>query len=202
MKSVFAPIAFLLATTFGVSWIDLWLKPDQHAQRLMQSGKFHAAAETFRSPFRQGVAWYRAGEFKKAAEAFSLVATPEATFNRGNCLVFQGEYEQAIECYDQALSRRPDWESAQVNRRIAAARAKQVARKGGEMGDQKIGADEIRFDKTKTSSGQETSIDEDQASSDAAIQALWLRRIQTRPADFLRSKFAFQRTAQESEAEQ
>jgi len=28
--------------------------------------------------------------------------------------------------------------------------------------------------------------------SDRALQAMWLRRIQTKPADFLRAKFAYQ----------
>jgi Ca-activated chloride channel family protein len=28
--------------------------------------------------------------------------------------------------------------------------------------------------------------------SDAAVRALWLKRVQTRPADFLRMKFAYQ----------
>jgi Ca-activated chloride channel family protein len=28
------------------------------------------------------------------------------------------------------------------------------------------------------------------------MQALWLRRVQTRPADFLRAKFAYQQAAQ------
>lgn len=28
--------------------------------------------------------------------------------------------------------------------------------------------------------------------SDEAVRALWLKRVQTRPADFLRAKFAYQ----------
>jgi len=28
--------------------------------------------------------------------------------------------------------------------------------------------------------------------SDASIRALWLRRVQTKPADFLRARFAYQ----------
>ena len=36
--------------------------------------------------------------------------------------------------------------------------------------------------------------------SDAAMQELWLRRVQTKPADFLRAKFSFQ-LANEKESE-
>ena len=60
------------------------------------------------------------------------------------------------------------------------------------MGDQKLGADDIVFDKSKRSGGQETETDATQPLSDSAMQAMWLRRVQTKPADFLRAKFAYQ----------
>jgi Ca-activated chloride channel family protein len=64
------------------------------------------------------------------------------------------------------------------------------------MGDQKIGADKIIFDKdAKNNEGQETEVAGGKALSDQAIQALWLRRVQTRPADFLKAKFAYQEAA-------
>ena len=71
-----------------------------------------------------------------------------------------------------------------------------VERQGGEMGDQKIGADEIVFDKKKNSGGQDTEIAGEQAVSDATVQAMWLRRVQTKPADFLKAKFAYQNAMQ------
>lgn len=67
------------------------------------------------------------------------------------------------------------------------------------MGDQKIGADDVVFDKKKESGGQETVTEDAQPLSDSAMQALWLRRVQTKPADFLKSKFAYQLAAGEQE---
>ena len=186
----------------SITWANLWLTPDQQGQRLMNRKEFTAAAEVFQGPMRQGVAWFRAGEFEKAEQAFARVATPEADFNRGNCLIMRGKYEAAIERFDRALKLRPDWEDAQVNRDIAIARAKMIEQKGGDMGDQKLGADEIRYDKNKESGGQETEVEESQELSDSAMQALWLRRVQTKPADFLKSKFAWQLAAgQEGDGE-
>ncbi len=176
----------------SITWADLWFTPDQQGQRLMNQKEFTAAAEVFQDPMRQGVAWFRAGEFEKAEQAFARVATPEADFNRGNCLIMRGKYEAAIERFDRALKLRPDWEDAQVNRDIAIARAKMIEQKGGDMGDQKLGADEIRYDKNKESGGQETEVNEGQELSDSAMQALWLRRVQTKPADFLKARFAYQ----------
>ena len=189
-------ILFVIGAING--W-GLWFTPDQQAQRLMKRGDFQAAAETFRDPMRKGVAWFRAGEFEKAEQAFARLATPEAEFNRGNCLIMRGKYDEAIERLDRALELRPGWKDAQVNREIAVARAKRTEQKGGDMGDQKIGADDVVFDKKKESGGQETVTEDAQPLSDSAMQALWLRRVQTKPADFLKSKFAYQLAAGEQE---
>jgi Ca-activated chloride channel family protein len=197
MKAVFTSL--LVA---GITWASLWFTPDQQGQRLMSQGQFAAAAKVFRDPMRQGVAWFRAGEFERAEQAFARVATPEAEFNRGNSLVMRGKYEPAIERFDRALELRPGWADAQINRDIALARAKITEQKGGDMGDQKLGADEIKYDKDKDSGGQETQLQEQQPLSDSAMQALWLRRVQTKPADFLKAKFAYQLAIQQSGGEQ
>lgn len=183
------------------TWWSLWFTPDQQGQRLMKRRDFPAAAETFRDPMRQGVAWFQAGEFEKAEQAFTRSATPEAEFNRGNCLIMRGKYDAAIERFDRALELRPNWEDAEVNRSIAVARAKLTEQKGGDMGDQKIGADEIVFDKKKDAGGQDTETEGNQPLSDAEMQALWLRKVQTKPADFLKSKFAYQLASGEQEGE-
>ena len=182
----------LVATVVAITWSGLWFTDDQRAQRMLNRGDFTNAAQTFRDPMWQGVAWYRAGDFKKAEQCFARLATPEAEFNRGNALLMMGTYDQAVERYDRALALRPGWNEATINRGIAVARGRMVERKGGDMGDQKIGADEIRFDKSEASGGQETEVDGDQAFSDASMQAMWLRRVQTRPAEFLRAKFSYQ----------
>lgn len=185
--------ALVVMGTF--TWWGLWLTPDQQGQRLMQRDEFQAAAETFRDPMRQGVAWFRAGEFEQAEQTFARLATPEAEFNRGNCLIMRGKYKEAIGRFDRALELRPGWPDAQVNREIAVARAKLTEQTGGDMGDQKLGVDDVVFDKEKKSGGQETETEGDQPLSDSEMQALWLRRVQTTPADFLKAKFAFQLSA-------
>lgn len=197
MKTFAALLAVVVVG--GISWSELWLTKEQQAQRLMDNGDYAAAAESFRDPMRQGAAWFRAGEFEKAEQAFARVTTAEAEFNRGNCLVMQGKYEPGVARFDRALKLRPDWEDAQVNRNIAAARAELLKQTGGDMGDQKLGEDDVVFDKNKKPGGQETQTDGDQPLSDSAMQSLWLRRVQTKPADFLRSKFAYQLSAGQQE---
>ncbi|MGI9241094.1 MAG: tetratricopeptide repeat protein [Verrucomicrobiales bacterium] len=184
----------ILAFLAAFSWAGLWFTPDQLGQRRFDRGEFEAAAATYQDPFRQGVAWFRAGEFENAAQAFSRRDSPEADFNQGNAWLMLGKYDAAIASYERALTKRPDWKEAEENRDLAAARAKMTEQTGGDMGDQRIGADKVVFDKNKKQNdeGQDTEMSGDQASSDAGMQALWLRRVQTRPADFLKAKFSYQ----------
>ena len=183
----------------AITWASIWLTPNQQGQRYFTRGDFKLAAELFEEPMWQGAAWYRAGEFKLAAEAFSKHSTAEAYYNRGNALLMLGKYEDAVTSYDQALKLKPDWSQAFENRQLATARGRLTKQTGGELGDQKIGADQIVFDNKKRQSGQETELVAEQASSDNAVQAMWLRRVQTKPADFLRSKFAYQQAYAEDQ---
>ncbi len=181
----------LLALLAALTWSALWLTPDQQGRRLFNTGDFLAAAEHFRNPMWQGTALYRAGEFKQAQPVFARLDTAEAHYNRGNCLVFLGQYEDAVASYERALKLQPDWTEARENRDLAAARANLLKNEGGKMGDQQIGADEIVFDKKKPG-GQDTQVTGEQAADSTSMQALWLRRVQTRPANFLKAKFAYQ----------
>lgn len=176
---------------------DLWLTPDQQGQRLYREADYLKAADRFASPLWRGTALYRAGEFEDAAQMFSRVDTAEGHFNQGNAWLMHGQYEQAIKCYSAALERRPDWTEARENRELATARAALLSSEGGEMGDQRLGADRIVFDRKDNKGGQDTEIDGGQAVSDQELQAMWLRRVQTEPADFLRSKFAYQQAMAE-----
>ena len=181
--------ALLLAS---LTWAGLWWTPDQQGKRAFSRGDFMAAAEKFDDPQWRATALYRAGEFEKAAKAFALGNSPEAAFNQGNAWLMNGKYKAAIASYDRALSQRPDWKEALENRDLAAARKKMTDTTGGDQGDQKLGADKIVFDKNQKNEGQDTEVSGSQAASSEQIQALWLRRVQTRPADFLKAKFAYQ----------
>lgn len=174
------------------SWMGLWFTPNQQGQRHFQRGEYSEAAKDFEDPLWQGMAWYRVGEFEKAARAFARRDTPEAHYNQGNAWLMNGKYDAAVASYEKSLAKRPDWTEAKENRDLAAARAAKIKREGGDMGDQTLGADEIRFDNKKGDAGQETRMESEEAASDTNMQALWLRRVQTKPADFLRAKFSYQ----------
>jgi Ca-activated chloride channel family protein len=182
----------LFVVVAAFSWAGLWFTPDQQGQRKFERGEFADASKVFRDPMWKAAALYREGEFEKAAQLFARGDSAEAQYNRGNSWLMHGAYDTAISCYDRALEKRPDWKEAKDNKALAAARAKMVEQKGGDMGDQQIGADKIVFDKDAKNEGQETEVTGEKAMSDQEIQAMWLRRVQTRPADFLKAKFSYQ----------
>ena len=169
------------------------LRPDQRAYRLYEVGDYQAAAEGFADPMWRGAAVFRQGEFEQAAGVFAGYDTAEAAFNQGNALVMLGKYDAAIARYERALELHPDWEPAVINRDIAVARAALLVQTGGEGTGGMLGADEIVFSDAKSppSSGEEQT-DGGAPLSDEELRAIWLRQVQTKPADFLRAKFAYQ----------
>jgi Ca-activated chloride channel family protein len=190
-------LALSPAPVQALEWRDLWLTPDQEAQRLFDTGDYAAAADRFTDPMRSGVAWYRAGEFERAAAAFGQLVAAEAHYNRGNALLFQGAYAEAIVAYDQALVKRPDWGLAVENRKLALARKQRFAPAEDDAGGTggKLGADGIVFDDSgRTDRAKAEQAVEGGAAglTDAQLRELWLRRVETRPADFLRARFARQ----------
>jgi Ca-activated chloride channel family protein len=171
-----------------------WWTPDQRGMRRAERGEWEAAAEQFGDRMWRGVALYRAARFEDAALELARVDSPEGDFNRGNALVMAGHYDDAVAAYDEALESRPGWEPAETNREIARLRAERVRLEGGDMTGGKMGADDVQFSEgpSDPSSGEEVVEVANDALDEASLQALWLRRLQTSPADFLRSKFAYQ----------
>ncbi|UCD51285.1 MAG: tetratricopeptide repeat protein [Phycisphaerales bacterium] len=176
------------------------LTSDQKGYRLFVRGRYQEAGERFADPMWKGVALFRQGAFKDAAGVFAGYDTAEAAFNHGNALLMQGKYEDAALRYTRALELRLDWDAAEVNREIAWARAKLLKKEGGEMTGGKLEADEIMFSKGKAppTAGEE-QVEGGQEMSDEELRVMWLRQVQTRPADFLKSKFAYQYAKPKSE---
>jgi Ca-activated chloride channel family protein len=187
------------------SFANLWQTPEQQGQRLLARGRYAEAARRFQEPLWQGVALYRDGQFKAAAAAFARRDTPESVFNRGNALLMHGKYTEAIASYDRALLARPDWLEARANRDLAEARRQQLAPPADDAGGTggQLEADEYVFEDRPRQSGDSKAVEvvSGEKLSEAQVQALWLRRVQTKPADFLRAKFAYQYSRQQQEGQ-
>ena len=99
-------------------WDSTWLRKDQQAYRALQSEEAEKAAALAVDPDLSGEAWYRSGEYANAFDSWSQVGSADAHYNRGNALALLGEYEAAIEAYDQALAIEPDMQDALHNREL------------------------------------------------------------------------------------
>ncbi|MGO4664925.1 tetratricopeptide repeat protein [Bosea sp. 2YAB26] len=192
--ALIAAVAVLLLALLAqrIGWPNLFLTPDQRGRILLDNGRPADAANAFRNPIWRGVALFRAGDFKSAAQAFAAVDSAESAYDQGNALIMLGQYDDAMQRYDRALTFRPGWPEAVTNREIARIRGERKKAEGGVNDNTESKPDEIVFDKTKKG-GEDTTIEDPaQAMSDEAVRSLWLKRVQTRPADFLRVKFSYQ----------
>jgi Ca-activated chloride channel family protein len=175
------------------------LTPDQQGQRFFERGDFAEASNRFTDPMWRGVALFRQGEFKKSAGIFAGMDTAEAAFNHGNALVMQGQYDAAAERYARALELRPEWADATNNREIALARAAMLKQEGGEGTGGMLDADDIVFSEGKSPPGSgDEQTEGGEAISDEELRAVWLRQVQTKPADFLAAKFAYQQAMRQA----
>lgn len=186
-----ATVVALLTTGWWIGWADLWATSNQRGRRLMHEARYADAAAVFADPMWRGVALMKAEDFKGAEQAFGGLDTAESAYDQGNALVMLGKYDDAIRRYDRAIALRPGWVDAEANRTLARLRAEKVKKTGGDTGipDQK--ADEVVYDRNKKNrDGMETRMTGQM--DDPAIRDLWLKRVQTRPADFLKARFLYQ----------
>ena len=117
----------LLATfsnTWAFTWKDLWVTKNCQAQRLMDSGEFAKAQNTFDDPAWKAAAAYQAKHYAEAAAGYeSLTNNTNNTdiyYNQGNALAHNGKLEDAIKAYDKALALSPLNHDAKHNRKIVA----------------------------------------------------------------------------------
>jgi len=195
----------LAPSAVAFEWANLWFTPDQQGQRLMDQGEYQQAAGKFTTPESIGTALFLAGEFEKAASVLGRSASAEAHYNRGNAHVMLGEYDAAIAAYQSALGKRPDWPEAEQNLQIATLRKQALAPPEDDFGGTggMLEADEYVFDDTgrvNKSSGEQVIDAADQQLSEDAMRAMWLRKVETRPADFLAARFNYQLATRESPA--
>ena len=196
----------VLAMSIGLSacggnfrFADLWLTADQQGRYYFERGEYEIAAERFEDPLWRGIAFYAAQDFEAAAGQFSQVDSAEGWFNRGNALAHLESYPDAVAAYGQALERRPEYPEAEANREYvtlfipwrpdSGGGESGVVGKDGEADEIVFDADQQRLDEE----GIDTEMEgEGGLLTEAQMAEMWLRQVETSPADFLRWKFAYQ----------
>jgi len=181
-------------STAEFAFIDLWLTPDQQGRRLYEEGLYEESARHFRDFMWQGTAAYRAGDMDGAILAWARVESPEAYFGLGNAYARLGSYEAAIASYDQALDLRTGWIEAEQNRALVESLIppppEEEEGEAGQALPPNMDPDELVFDE-EGEGGERGEVDQS-LMSDEQLTEMWMRRLQTSPADFLRRRFAIE----------
>jgi Ca-activated chloride channel family protein len=132
--------------SYAFEFTDLFLRPDQQGQHLLEQQHPAEAARHFEDVQWQGIALYEAGDFAGAAQRFAQGNTATDHYNRGNALARSGELEAAIDAYEQALDRQPEFSAAAANKALVEQlleqnkqAAAQDASEGKTEGDENAG---------------------------------------------------------------
>jgi Ca-activated chloride channel family protein len=169
-------------------FMDLWLTPDQQGRYYYEKGDFATAAERFQDPMWKGLALCRKQDYAAALDAFALVDTPESWFNQGNALAYLKKFPEAVHAYEEVLQERPHWREAEDNLALVRALIPPPPKPGDKQLEEapNLKPDEVKFD-LKKNQGKKAQINRGEQTAD-----VWMRNIQTSPADFLRRKFAIE----------
>ncbi len=158
-------------------WQDLWLTKDQQAQRQLQEGKAMEAGELFEDPIWQAVAKYRSGEYGPSAAGFESQEDLDNQYNLGNALARLGEFETAIDAYEQVLEVEPNMDDALYNRDLLKDLLQQSQdSQGGEQGDQQNasesggGAQQSEGQSQSDQSGQEGASGDPGAEGESSVR--------------------------------
>ncbi len=133
-------------------WKDLWQTPDQQGQVLMHHKKPGDAAGLFHDPDWKGAALYRAGKYKRAAQALSQVDSADGWYNRGNALAKAGDLKGALDAYDRALKLAGSDQTNKADRTDKDARFnRDLVKKALQQSKQKKSNQQKKSDKQKKS---------------------------------------------------
>lgn len=152
----------------ALEWRDLWSTRDQQAQADLQQGDAEAA-KRFTTPERRGTALYNQGEFADAAQEFAQGDDAVDAYNRGNALTHAGEFDKAVQAYDEALRQRPNFAEARDNRKIAEqlAELQKQQEQDQQQNDQQQQGDEQQNDSGESGEDSEQSDGQQQQNGDS-----------------------------------
>jgi Ca-activated chloride channel family protein len=180
----------LTAEDLRQRFLYLWMTPDQQGRYYFQKGEYPVAAGRFENPMWKGLAFSRDGNFSSALDQFSLSDTAEAWYNQGNALAHLQKFPEAVHAYEQALQKRPGWTDAEENLKLVRALIPPPKKKEDQ---QELPPDAERGETEMEEKGEKGKKALQRAQMDPEKMAdIWMRNIQTSPADFLRRRFAIQ----------
>ena len=133
------PVAFFVLMWFRKGWVvfsllfmvslsscsnndnsfkDLWVSKNYQAQKMTEEENYQEAGETYTNPLRKGVAYYKAGNYDEAINAFEKDTTAMGAYNLGISYYKNGDYAAAELAFGKAIELDPENELAKTNQQI------------------------------------------------------------------------------------
>lgn len=199
---VTASETFLQRNDLSSRFMDLWLTPDQQGRYYLEHGDYKAAAASFEDIAWRGIAYYRAENFKAAAEMFSRIETATGFFNLANAYAHDREYLLAVKTYDKVLKLDPGHKSARRNQdRLQSIIDEINLLSASQQAEESDSSRELGDDDPQTADGVERSdfnereveqLTAEDVLLDEQINELWMKQVQKDPSRFLSVKFHMQ----------
>ncbi len=204
---LYASFAFLLvlfALLYPTQVLDYFVTKDQQGRWYFEKQDYRKAAEHFQNPLWKGTAYYLNEDFKLAQEYFSRIESTEGLFNMANSLAHERNYVLASRVFEQILSQHDNHEAALNNKKILRKIMDEInmfsASQQAESGDssRELGDEPQTAEGTETQLYKEQMVEDtkhataDEILQDGSINEMWLRRVQSDPANFLAIKFNMQ----------
>ncbi len=217
---VFSALLFLPFFSLEAASIkDSFKNSEELGKEALDSANYEAAIDSFKDPYRKGVAYYKAGKFKEAEEMFKNSTRQEvslnAAYNLGNSLAKQEKFKEAISAYEGVLKKWPECTKAKDNLELVKNLLQKQESSNSETGEKKKEESESKDSETQEeqknpseeNSSKEDKEQDEMAASDTdenqeepktdkpiASQEdqdadLWLNQISGDPKSFLKNKF-------------
>jgi Ca-activated chloride channel family protein len=198
LVTVVALLALARESAGVQAFADLWLTRDQQGALAFRDRDYTRALERFEDPAWQGVAAYRGGRYEEAAAAFGRLPSAEGFYNRGDALYKGRDYRGAIKAFEQAVAMAPAWVEASDN--LALARwtldyIEEQREQSDTEDESELGADDVTFD-NEDNRGKSIEITRDSTIEKQSAEK-WMRTVDTRTADFLRTRFRIEQLRRE-----
>ena len=148
-------------------WNDLWMTKDQRGQKGFNKKNYSQAAQQFDHSQWKAGAHYRAGEYEQAIEQYEQFEDAQSLYNKANALANLQKFEQAIENYDTALKKQANLSDAIQNRDYVKKLLEQQKQQQQKQQPSDQGKAE---DKQQESESQESDSDNQQQESEQENQ--------------------------------
>ena len=135
-------------------------------------------------------------KYQDALNEFALSDAPDAWFNQGDALAHLGKYPEAVHAFQEALARRHPWPDAEQNLELVQSLIPPPKKNEEREQPAEDTPDKVQYDE-KGKQGKRIKMPTE-AIDPAKLAEIWMRNIQTTPADFLRRRFEMQAAQQES----